>query len=126
MAKTHAALYRMEMSQHVCPYGLKSRHLLRSQGFEVEDHILDSREAVEAFKAQHLSLNVLERIDPVPSRRDPLDGASACRIIKLKRACKLRALQPAQPHRPAQMIGDDAMLELLDAPAELNELGAQG
>jgi glutaredoxin len=53
MAKTHAALYRMEMSQHVCPYGLKSRHLLRSQGFEVEDHILDSREAVEAFKAEH-------------------------------------------------------------------------
>jgi len=53
MTRKHAALYRMEMSTHVCPYGLKSRHLLRSKGFEIEDHILDSREAVEAFKAQH-------------------------------------------------------------------------
>lgn len=53
MARTHATLYRMETPKHVCPYGLKSRHLLRSKGYEVDDHVLESREAVEAFKAEH-------------------------------------------------------------------------
>ena len=48
-----ATLYRMVMSGHTCPYGLKARHLLRSRGYRVEDHHLTSREAVDAFKAQH-------------------------------------------------------------------------
>lgn len=48
-----AALYRMKMDKHLCPYGLKTRHLLRRQGFEVEDHPLRSRAEVEAFKAEH-------------------------------------------------------------------------
>jgi glutaredoxin len=48
-----AALYRMVMDEHVCPYGLKARDLLRREGFAVEDHGLTSREAVDAFKAEH-------------------------------------------------------------------------
>lgn len=52
-AERKATLYRMVMDQHVCPYGLKSRHLLRRQGFEVDDRWLTSREAVDAFKAEH-------------------------------------------------------------------------
>lgn len=48
-----AVLYRMATSQHLCPFGLKSRDLLRSQGFEVEDHLLRSREEQDAFKARH-------------------------------------------------------------------------
>ncbi|MGY6627458.1 MAG: MauE/DoxX family redox-associated membrane protein [Oceanicaulis sp.] len=48
-----ATLYRMETPQHKCPYGLKSRHLLRSKGYQVDDHRLESREAIDAFKAQH-------------------------------------------------------------------------
>ena len=48
-----ATLYRMETPEHKCPYGLKSRHLLRSKGYTVEDHLLTSREAVDAFKAEH-------------------------------------------------------------------------
>ena len=48
-----ATLYRMVMEQHVCPYGLKARDLLRRQGFEVDDHWLTTREAVDAFKAEH-------------------------------------------------------------------------
>lgn len=48
-----ATLYRMVMDRHVCPYGLKARDLLRRQGFEVEDRWLTSREAVDAFKAEH-------------------------------------------------------------------------
>ena len=35
-----ARLYRMVMPDHLCPFGLKSRHLLQSQGFEIEDHTL--------------------------------------------------------------------------------------
>ena len=48
----HAALYRMVMDKHVCPYGLKSRHLLRREGYLVEDHWLRTREETDAFKAE--------------------------------------------------------------------------
>ncbi|MGH6613883.1 MauE/DoxX family redox-associated membrane protein [Sphingomonas sp.] len=47
-----ATLYRMMMPDHVCPYGLKAQHLLRSKGYEVEDHWLTSRAEIDAFKAQ--------------------------------------------------------------------------
>ena len=52
MAKT-AQLYRMASDKHLCPYGLKSLHLLKSKGFEVEDHLLTSSDATQAFKDQH-------------------------------------------------------------------------
>src|ERR671916_133643 len=48
-----ATLYRMVMDEHVCPYGLKAKDLLRRQGFTVEDKWLTSREATDAFKAEH-------------------------------------------------------------------------
>jgi glutaredoxin len=48
-----ATLYRMVMDQHVCPYGLKAKDLLRRQGFTVKDEWLTSREATDAFKAEH-------------------------------------------------------------------------
>ena len=51
--RKRATLYRMVMDQHVCPYGLKARDLLRRQGFEVDDRWLATREAVDAFKAEH-------------------------------------------------------------------------
>lgn len=41
------------MSDHMCPYGLKSKDLLERQGYIVEDRHLTSREAVNAFKADH-------------------------------------------------------------------------
>lgn len=52
MTKT-AELYRMVMNKHLCPYGLKSLDLLKSQGYEVEDHHLTSREETDAFKEKH-------------------------------------------------------------------------
>ena len=52
MAKT-AELHRMVMDEHVCPYGLKSKHLLKKQGFEVDDHPLTSREETDAFMEEH-------------------------------------------------------------------------
>lgn len=52
MTKT-AKLHRMVMDKHVCPYGIKSKHLLKSRGFEVEDHHLVTREQTDAFKQRH-------------------------------------------------------------------------
>jgi glutaredoxin len=47
-----AILYRMVMDKHVCPYGLKSLHLLKSRGYAVEDHWLRTREETDAYKAR--------------------------------------------------------------------------
>ena len=52
-ARPKAVLYRMVMPEHVCPYGLKTKDLLRRHGFEVEDHWLKSRAETDAFKAHH-------------------------------------------------------------------------
>lgn len=52
MAKT-ATLYRMVTDEHLCPSGLKSKHLLERQGYTVDDHHLRSREQTEAFKREH-------------------------------------------------------------------------
>ena len=41
------------MPEHVCPYGLKAKHLLESRGYAVEDHWLTTRAETDAFKARH-------------------------------------------------------------------------
>ncbi|WP_200938029.1 MauE/DoxX family redox-associated membrane protein [Sphingopyxis sp. Root1497] len=48
-----ATLYRMVMPGHTCPYGLKAKYLLERKGFTVDDRWLTTREAVDAFKAEH-------------------------------------------------------------------------
>ena len=48
-----ATLHRMVMPGHICPYGLKAKHLLESRGFTVDDRWLTTREEVDAFKAAH-------------------------------------------------------------------------
>lgn len=48
-----AVLYRMVMPGHICPYGLKVLHLLKSKGYTVDDRWLETREQQEAFKAEH-------------------------------------------------------------------------
>jgi len=48
-----AILYRMVLPDHVCPYGLKARHLLRSKGYIVDDRPLTTRADVDAFKQKH-------------------------------------------------------------------------
>ncbi|WGI21912.1 MauE/DoxX family redox-associated membrane protein [Amylibacter sp. IMCC11727] len=48
-----ATLYRMVMTDHMCPFGLKSKDLLERQGYSVDDIHLTSREAVDEFKAMH-------------------------------------------------------------------------
>lgn len=49
----HAVVHRMVMPDHTCPYGLKVVHLLKRQGFTVEDNWLRTREETDAFKAKH-------------------------------------------------------------------------
>ena len=48
-----ATLYRMKTDKHICPYGLKARHVLRNNGFKVNDVLLRSREETDAFKEKH-------------------------------------------------------------------------
>ena len=48
-----ATLYRMVLPEHTCPYGVKALELLRSSGYEVDDHHLTTRSEVDAFKAKH-------------------------------------------------------------------------
>lgn len=47
-----ATLYRMALPDHLCPYGLKALHLLKSHGYQVDDRLLTTRAAVDAFKAE--------------------------------------------------------------------------
>ncbi len=48
-----AILYRMVLPDHTCPFGVRARQMLERGGFEIEEHLLTSREEVEAFKAEH-------------------------------------------------------------------------
>lgn len=43
----------MVLPDHVCPYGLKARDLLRREGFTVQDELLTTRAETDAFKARH-------------------------------------------------------------------------
>ncbi|MGQ8365377.1 MauE/DoxX family redox-associated membrane protein [Glaciecola sp. 1036] len=49
---TTAVLYRMHTDDHICPFGLRSKDLLEREGFEVEDHLLTTREEQEKFKRE--------------------------------------------------------------------------
>ena len=48
-----ATLYRMVMPDHLCPFGLKSKALLEREGYDVDDHHLETREETDAFQEKH-------------------------------------------------------------------------
>lgn len=48
-----ATIYRMVMSDHMCPHGLKAKDLLQRSGFTVDDQHLTSRAQIDAFKEAH-------------------------------------------------------------------------
>ena len=48
-----AIIHRMVMPDHICPYGLKARDLLKRSGYEIDDRHLTTREQTDAFKAEH-------------------------------------------------------------------------
>ena len=47
-----ATVYRMVLPNHTCPFGVRAKELLEQAGYAVEDHLLASREEVDAFKAE--------------------------------------------------------------------------
>lgn len=47
-----ATLYRMVMPEHICPFGLKSRDLLKREGYAVDDRWLRTRAETDAFMAE--------------------------------------------------------------------------
>ena len=48
-----AILYRMVTPDHTCPFGVKAKELLESEGYEIEEHLLTTREATDSFKSEH-------------------------------------------------------------------------
>ncbi|MCB1231905.1 MAG: glutaredoxin [Verrucomicrobiae bacterium] len=49
----HATIYRMVTPDHLCPWGIKAKDLLKRAGFEIEDHRLESMNANAAYKKEH-------------------------------------------------------------------------
>jgi glutaredoxin len=47
-----ATLYRMVLSDHTCPFGVRAKGLLEDAGFTVDDRILRTREEVDAFEEE--------------------------------------------------------------------------
>jgi glutaredoxin 3 len=47
-----AILYRMILPEHTCPFGVRAKALLEQHGLAVDDRVLTSREAVDAFEAE--------------------------------------------------------------------------
>jgi glutaredoxin len=64
MAQRTATLTRMVLPGHECPFGVRAKALLEQAGFAIDEHILDTRDAVDAFKAEHgLATTPLIEID---------------------------------------------------------------
>jgi len=52
MSQRTATLYRMKLPTHECPYGLLARRMLEDAGYEIDEHLLTSRDEVDAFQAE--------------------------------------------------------------------------
>lgn len=48
-----ATLYRMVTPDHTCPYGVKAKALLESEGYEIDERLLTTRADTDAFKQEH-------------------------------------------------------------------------
>lgn len=51
MAKT-ATLYRMKTAEHMCPFGLRTKDLLRRKGYKIDDNPLTTRAEVDSIKSK--------------------------------------------------------------------------
>lgn len=52
MSERTATLYRMKLPTHECTYGLRAKELLEDAGFSIDEHLLTTREEVDAFQAK--------------------------------------------------------------------------
>ena len=48
--KKEATIYRMVTPDHLCPWGVKTKDLLRRSGYQVNDNHLETAEANEQYK----------------------------------------------------------------------------
>ncbi|OIN83381.1 MULTISPECIES: MauE/DoxX family redox-associated membrane protein [Francisellaceae] len=48
-----ATLYQMVTDEHICPYGIRAKDLLKRKGYEVEDNHLKTREEADRFKEKY-------------------------------------------------------------------------
>lgn len=53
MSTKTARIHRMVTPDHLCPWGIKALDLLKRNGFQVEDHHLESEDANKAYKEKH-------------------------------------------------------------------------
>ena len=103
----HASLYRMVMKEHLCPFGLRSRYLLRRKGYQVDDHWLRSREQTDAFKAR-------EGVQSTPQVY--IEGHRIGGYDDLRRFFGLSVTDPqATSYRPVQVVFGVAALMALAA-----------
>lgn len=59
-----ATLTRMVLPDHECPFGVRAKAMLEDAGYSIDEHILDTREQVEAFKLENgLATTPLIEID---------------------------------------------------------------
>jgi glutaredoxin len=42
----------MVLPDHTCPFGVRAKELLEANGFEIEEHVLRSREEVDQFEKE--------------------------------------------------------------------------
>jgi glutaredoxin 3 len=45
-----ATLYRMVLPDHECPFGRRAKEMLEAANYEIDEHILKTREEVDAYK----------------------------------------------------------------------------
>lgn len=103
--RSRATLVRMVMPGHVCPFGLKALHLLKSRGYEVEDRHLTTREEVDAYKAE-VGVKTTPQVF--------IDGQRIGGHDDLRRFLGLRVAEPgATSYRPvAALFGMTAAMAL--------------
>lgn len=53
MKNKHATIYRMVTPGHLCPWGIKAIDLLKRNGFQVDDHHLETMAANEDYKDEN-------------------------------------------------------------------------
>lgn len=47
-----ATLYRMVLPDHTCPFGVRAKQMLEQHGYQVDEHLLQSRDEVDSFKQE--------------------------------------------------------------------------
>lgn len=97
-----ATLYRMVTPEHTCPYGLKSRALLRRKGFVVVDRLLTTRAATDKFERD-------QHVDTTPQTF--IGGRRIGGYDDLRRFFGLSVRQPGAPsYRPVLAVFAVALL----------------